>query len=142
MARKTAGDVYKSPFQRRFCRDVSHGHGYVVPFAFPLMFPPSSLGVLTLASSVVQGVREWIRSSTPTERQKRHQNQPHVENNAAKAQAHAQQDRNTSEYLAMQLLAPFVSEDEQDEYQEYGLSTFFLLHVRDIHSPFFNSQVH
>lgn len=92
---KTAGDVYKSPFQRRFCRDVSHGHG------------------------VVQGVREWIRSSTPTERQKRHQNQPHVENNAAKAQAHAQQDRNTSEYLAMQLLAPFVSEDEQDEYQEY-----------------------
>jgi len=33
-----------------------------------------------------------------------------------------QQDRITSDILAMQLLAPVVSEDEQDEYQGYDLS--------------------
>lgn len=78
-----------------------------------------------LASSVVQGVREWIRSSTPTERQKRHQNQPRVEMDVVKAQVNTQQDRITSDNLAMQLLMPVVSEDEQDEYQGYELVSTF-----------------
>lgn len=33
MDSKTAGDVYKSPFQKRFYRDVTHGPGYVPAFS-------------------------------------------------------------------------------------------------------------
>ncbi|KAJ3573006.1 hypothetical protein NP233_g2706 [Leucocoprinus birnbaumii] len=91
---KTAGDVYKSPFQKRFYRDVTHGPG------------------------VVQGVRRWIRSSPQTDRQKR-QNQQNTEAEVVKVQANVQQDKSSSQYFAMQLLEPFVSEVEQDEYQEY-----------------------
>lgn len=70
-----------------------------------------------MTSSVVQGVRQWIRSSPPLEKQKRHQNQIHSKAEAVKVQVLTQQDKNTTELLAMQLLEPFVSEDEQDEYQ-------------------------
>jgi len=42
-----------------------------------------------------------------------------------KAQVNTQQDRITSDNLAMQLLMPVVSEDEQDEYQGYELVSTF-----------------
>jgi hypothetical protein len=51
------------------------------------------------------------------ERQKRLQKPKQTEAEAVKAQVLNQQDRSATEYLAMQLLEPFVSEDEQDEYQ-------------------------
>ncbi|KAF9451310.1 hypothetical protein P691DRAFT_808062 [Macrolepiota fuliginosa MF-IS2] len=92
---KTAGDVYKSPFQKRFYRDVTHGPG------------------------VVQGVRQWIRSSPTLEKQKKHQNKAHTGTEVVKTQVIANQDRNPTELLALKLLEPFVSEDEQDEYQGY-----------------------
>ena len=47
----------------------------------------------------------------------------------AKAQVNTQQDRITSDTLAMQLLAPVVSEDEQDEYQGYDLSICRLFEI-------------
>ncbi|KXN84893.1 Polyphosphoinositide phosphatase [Leucoagaricus sp. SymC.cos] len=92
---KTAGDVDKSPFQKHFYRDVTHGPG------------------------VVRGVRQWIRSGPPTQRQKRHQIQTQTEAEAVKAQLTPHQEKNATELLALQLLEPFVSEDEQDEYQGY-----------------------
>jgi len=92
---KTAEDVYKSPFQKRFYRDVTHGPG------------------------VVQGVRQWIRSSPTSERKKKHQSKMQTEAEAVKAQVVTDQDKNPTELLALQLLEPSVSEDEQDEYQGY-----------------------
>lgn len=66
--------------------------------------------------SVVQGVRQWIKSG-PTSERKKHQNKMQTEGEAVKAQVITDQDKNTTEFLALQLLEPSVSEDEQDEYQ-------------------------
>ncbi|EKM74897.1 hypothetical protein AGABI1DRAFT_132740 [Agaricus bisporus var. burnettii JB137-S8] len=92
---KTAEDLAKSPFQKRFYRDVSNGPG------------------------VVQGVRQWIRANPPTDRPKRHPNKTRTEAMVPKAHTVTPQDKLSTEALALQLLDPSVSEDEQDEYQGY-----------------------
>lgn len=77
----------------------------------------SLMNLKLIGRSVVQGVRQWIRSSPPMERPKRHQNKAQAEAHTVKAHVVAYQDKNPTEILALQLLEPFVSEDEQDEYQ-------------------------
>lgn len=77
-----------------------------------------------IGGSVVQGVRQWIRSSPTLERQKKHQNKVQKEAEAVKAQVTTHQDKNPTELLALQLLEPFVSEDEQDEYQGYDSTAY------------------
>lgn len=71
----------------------------------------------------MQGVRQWIRSSPPTERPKRHPKKVNAEAVAQNAHIVNSQDKLSTEALALQLLDPSVSDDEQDEYQ--GSAIFF-----------------
>lgn len=112
MCSKTAEDLAKSPFQKRFYRDVSNGPGYVSCFFL-------TCACIT-SRRVVQGVRQWIRSNPPTDRPKRHPNKTRTEAMVPKAHTVTPQDKLSTEALALQLLDPSVSEDERDEYQGYG----------------------